>query len=94
MLDIIARRLNPHSDEIPAADADVQFIERERGRLGIVPDDFAISVSKFVKLDCVWQRQVILPAPGVVSSGPPLPSAYPPSLTPFGRGLLAACMMP
>ena len=94
VLDVIARRLNPHSDEVPAAEADNRFIEQERSRLDISPDDLAIALSKLVKLDCAFMRQVIRSPPGSTVQGPPQPSEYPPSLTPFGRGLMAACKRP
>jgi hypothetical protein len=94
VFDIIARRPNPHSNEIVTADADVRFIEHQRMELGILPDDLAIAVAKLVKLGCVFERHPIPIFPNAASSGPPEPRAYPPSLTPFGRGLLAACKPP
>ena len=93
VLNIISRRPNVHSDEKFAADADVQFMEHERSLVGMTRDDQDIAVSKLMKLDCVFVRQPIIAA-GAVVQVPSQPREYPPSLTPFGRGLLAACKPP
>ena len=94
VLHIISQRPNPNSDEKMAADADVQFIHQHRMQRGISPDDYAIARSKLVKLDCVFERQPVPIPARAVFAGPPQPKEYPPSLTAFGRGLLAACTAP
>jgi hypothetical protein len=79
VLDVIARRLNPRATEdVTLWQMENDFIDRERVKLAILPDDMVIARRKLAKLDCIenWEGR------------------RPPDLTAFGRGLLAACRPP
>ena len=83
VLGIIARRPNSHSDTIEAQRTDLAFFQTARHDHGIYRDDWDTATEKLVGLRCIHKRTWTGVAGGWV-----------PDLTPFGKGLLAACKPP
>ena len=91
VLDIVARRLNATQTTEVAMNEDRTFIETERARLSISPDELAVAMAKLIRLGCVLPMNVIA---RVLMGAPMVPGDEVPSLTPFGRRLVAAIKPP
>jgi hypothetical protein len=81
-LDILRRRLNPHTREATAMRADLDFFEQERQKLSIPRNEWDISLGRLIRLDFI------------VNPGFPLSRDFAPDLTAVGHGFLAACQVP